>query len=344
MFEKLDSTFIIAEVSANHGQNFNRAVAMIKKATECRADAVKFQCYKPETLTLDCHNKYFQMKHPVWGGQTLYQLYKKAYTPWEWFPKLKKVSEKEGILFFATSFDKTSADFLESLHVPIHKIASFELIDLPLIEYTAKTKKPLILSTGMATLKEIKEAVNVAKKSGAKNITLLKCVSDYPAKYEEMNLRTIPDMEKRFNLPVGLSDHTLGIATSIAGVSLGAKVIEKHFTLSRKINTPDAFFSIEPHELKDLVENVRLTEKLVGKAHYGPTNQETKSMVFRRSLFVVQDIKKGEFFTEHNIQSIRPGYGLAPKYLNQILKSKAKKNISKGTPLSADLIKGGIKE
>ncbi len=329
---------IIAEISANHGQNFNRAVKLIKKAEECGVDAVKFQCYTPDTLTIGSNNKYFRIRHPKWGGQTLYQLYQKAYTPWNWFKKLKKIAEDLGLIFFATAFDKTAVDFLEELNVPIHKIASFELVDLPLIEYIAKIRKPLILSTGMATLQEIKEAVNTAKKAGAKDIIILKCVSSYPAKYEKMNLRTIPDMARKFKLPVGLSDHTLGIATSIAGVCLGAKVIEKHFTLSRKIKTSDSFFSIEPQELKALVENIRIAEKSLGKVHYGLTEDEKKSRVFRRSLFVVKDIKKGEKFTTDNVSSIRPGHGLFPKYLESVLGKKAKKDIKRGTPLSWDLV------
>jgi pseudaminic acid synthase len=333
-----NSVFIIAEVSANHGQDFNRAVEMIKKAKECGADAVKFQCYKPDTMTLDYDNKYFQVEHPQWSGQTLYELYKKAYTPWEWFPKLKETAEKEGILFFATTFDKSSTDFLENLKVPIHKIASFELVDLPLIEYTAKTKKPLIISTGMGSMEEIKEAVDMARKVGGKDIILLKCVSSYPAEPEEINLKTLPDMKERFDCKIGLSDHTLGIGISIAAVALGAKAIEKHFTLSRNIKTPDSFFSIELDELKELVKNVRIAEKAMGKVHYGLTKKEKQSKVFRRSLFAVKDIKKGEFFTEENIQSIRPGYGLAPKHRNDILGKKAKENIKKGNPLDWKMV------
>jgi pseudaminic acid synthase len=340
IFKKNNSTFIIAEVSANHGQDFDRAVEMIKIAKECGVDAVKFQCFKPETLTLDCNNDYFKVNHPQWGGQTLFQLYQKAYTPWEWFPKLKEIAEKEGILFFATTFDKTATDFLEDLDIPIHKIASFELIDLPLIEYTAQTGKPLIISTGMGTEEEIQEAVDTAKKAGAKDITLLKCVSSYPAEPQEINLKTISDMKEKFDCNVGLSDHTLGIGVSIAAVALGAKVIEKHFTLSRKIETPDSFFSIEPDELKELVKNVRVAEKSIGKIHYGLTEKEKQSKVFRRSLFAVKDIKKDEKFTEENVKSIRPGYGLHPKYLQDVLGREAIEDIKKGTPLDWNLIKG----
>jgi pseudaminic acid synthase len=337
-FKNLKNCFIVAEISANHGQDFNRAVSLIKEAKRCGADAVKFQCYTPDTLTINCNNKYFKVKHHKWGGQTLYQLYQKAYTPWNWFKELKKIAEDLGIIFFATSFDKKSVDFLENLDVPIHKIASFELIDLPLIEYIAKTKKPLILSTGMATLKEIKEAIDTAKKAGAKDIILLKCVSSYPAKPEEMNLITIQDMKKRFKLPVGLSDHTLNITTSIVAISLGAKLIEKHFTLSREINTPDNFFSLEPKEFEELVKNIKIVESLIGKIHYGPTKGEKTELKNRRSLFAIKDIKKGEPFTEENIKSIRPSFGLPPKYLKLILWKKAKKDIKMGTPLTWDLI------
>lgn len=332
------SVFIIAEVSANHGQNFNRAVALIKKAKECGADAVKFQAYTPDTVTINADNKCFRIKHPKWGGQTLYKLYKKAYTPWKWFKKLKRVADDLGILFFATAFDKTSVDFLEAMNVRFHKISSFELVDLPLIEYAAKTKKPLILSTGMATVSEIKEAVNTARGAGTKEIILLKCVSSYPARPEEMNLKTIPDMKKRFGCPVGLSDHSLGIGASICAVALGASVIEKHFILSRKIKTPDSFFSIEPVELKELVENIRIVERTLGNVHYGLTDDEKKSRVFRRSLFIVKDVKKGNIFSSENVKSIRPAYGLKPKYIAAILGKKAKRDIKKGTPLSWDLI------
>lgn len=333
-----NSAFIVAEISANHGQNFNRAVALIEKAKECGADAVKFQTYTPDTITINCDNKYFRIRHPKWGGQTLYQLYQKAYAPWHWFKKLKKVADDLGIIFFSSAFDKTAVDFLEELNVPVHKIASFELVDLPLIEYVAKTKKPLILSTGMGSISEIREAVNAAKRGGAKDIILLKCVSSYPAKPEEMNLRTILHMQKLFNCPVGLSDHTLGIGVSLAAVCLGAQVIERHFTLSRKIKTPDSFFSIEPQELKELVKNIKVIDKALGKVHYGLTEEERKNLVFRRSLFCVKDIKKGEEFSRENIRSIRPADGIKPKYLKTVLGKIAKKNIKKGTPLTWALI------
>ena len=336
-FESMKECCVIAEISANHGQDIDRAIAMIKKAKECGADAVKFQCYTPDTLTIDCSNKHFMIEHPQWGGQSLYALYKKAYTPWEWFGRLKKAADKLGIVFFATAVDRTSVDFLEKLDVPFHKIASFELVDLPLIEYAAKTKKPLIMSTGMATLSEIKEAVDVAGKAGAREIILLKCVSSYPARPEEMNLRTMPDLKARFNVRVGLSDHTMGSAVAVAAVALGACVVEKHFTLSRQGGSPDSFFSIEPQDLKSLVIDMRMAERSLGKIHYGLTPDQEKSRVFRRSLFVVKDVKKGERFTDENIRSIRPSNGDKPGNIKKILGKAARKNVKKGTPVTAGL-------
>lgn len=336
--KKAKRCFIVAEISANHGQSFKRAVSLIKKAKECSADAVKFQTYTPDTLTIDVDNKYFRIKHPQWGGQTLYQLYSKAYTPWSWFGKLKRIADDLGIVFFSTAFDKTAVDFLEKIGVPFHKIASFELVDLPLIEYVAKTKKPLILSTGMTTLREIKEAVDTAKRAGARDIILLRCVSSYPADPKDMNLKTIKHMRNKFGLPIGLSDHTLGIGVSIAAVSLGAGMIEKHFTLSRKLKTPDSFFSLEPLEFKELVCNIRIAEKAIGDVHYSLTSDEKKSRIFRRSLFVVKDIKKGEKFTSESVRSIRPSGGLNPKYIKKILGKKAKKDIPKGTPVKLDFV------
>lgn len=332
-------TFIVAEISANHGQSFKAAVSLIKKAKESGADAVKFQTYTPDTMTLDVSNRYFKIRHPEWGGQTLYQLYKKAYTPWGWFKKLKKIADDLGIIFFSTAFDKTAVDFLEELGVPIHKIASFELVDLPLVEYIAKTKKALIMSTGMGRRSEIREAVDTARRAGTKEIVLLKCVSSYPANPEDMNLRTISDMKELFKCPVGISDHTLGIGVSVAAISLGAEVIEKHFTLSRQIKTSDSFFSMEPYELKNLIDNVRMVEKALGRIKYGLSEGERESYVFRRSLFVVKDIKKGDILSERNIGSIRPAYGLLPKYLKVILGKKAKRNIRKGFPFKWNIVR-----
>ncbi len=332
------SVFIIAEVSANHGQCFETAVDMIKAAAQCGADAVKFQAYTPDSMTINAGNKYFQVDHPQWGGQSLYELYEKAYTPWEWFKDLKQTADDLGIVFLCTVFDKTSVDMLEELDICAHKIASFELIDLPLIAHAAKTSKPLIISTGMGDIDEIQEAVDTARRAGAEDITLLKCVSSYPAKPEEMNLKTIEDMKTRFNCSVGFSDHSLGIASSICAVALGAEVIEKHFTLSRRDDTPDGFFSIEPAELKALIKNIRIAEKAVGTIHYGVTTEEESNRVFRRSLFVVEDVRAGQEFSEDNIRSIRPGYGLSPKFIDDVIGKTAVCDIEKGTPLTQDLI------
>jgi pseudaminic acid synthase len=337
--KKSGKCFIVAEVSANHRQDFNRAVRMIRVAKVCGADAVKFQAYEPQTLTIDADNRHFRISHPRWGGQTLYQLYKKAFTPLSWFKDLKKIADSEGILFFATAFDKESVDLLEEIRVPVHKIASFELIDLPLVEYAAKTKKPLILSTGMADLSEIRDAIRTANKAGAKEILLLKCVSSYPAEYADMHLMTIPDMKKRFGCIVGLSDHTLGLGASIAAVVLGAKVIEKHFTLSRSVKTPDSFFSIEPKELQGLVANIRIAEQALGRVNYELMGQEKSNRIFRRSLFVVKDIKKGGLFTQENIRSIRPAGGIAPKYIHKVLGKRARRDIKRGTPLTKNIFK-----
>lgn len=331
---------MVAEISANHGQDFNRAIALIKEAKKCKADAVKFQVYTPDSITVDADNKYFRIKHHQWGGKTLYQLYQEAYTPLHWFKKLKQCADSEGIAFFATAFDKHSVDLLEDLKVPVHKIASFELIDLPLIAYAASKKKPLIMSTGMASLGEIKEAVTTARRAKAAEVSLLRCVSSYPADPRDMNLLTIPDLKKRFKCPVGLSDHTLGIGVAVASVALGAVMIEKHFTFSRKVKTPDSFFSIEPKELKELVQSVRLVEDALGSVDYDLTTEQKKSVGFRRSLFSVKDIAKGETFSEANVRSVRPGQGLKPKYLADVLGKKANKAMKKGTPLVWGLIHG----
>lgn len=338
LFGKESRRFIVAEISANHCQNFNRAVRMIEIAKKCGVDAVKLQTYTPNTLTINCDNKHFRIKHPKWSGQALYELYSKAYTPWNWFKKLKKVADDLGIVFFSTAFDKTSVDFLEKLGVPFHKIASFELVDLPLIEYAARTKKPLILSTGMAAFSEIREAVNTARKAGSRDIILLKCVSSYPAKPEEMNLSTISHMKKIFNCPVGLSDHTIGTEAAIAAVTLGSCMIEKHFTLSRSAKSPDSFFSIEPDELKKLVNSIRTVEKAMGKVRYGLTDDEKNSLIFRRSLFAVKDIKKGDRLSEDNIRSIRPASGMKPKYLKSLLGKKAKINVERGMPIKQGIV------
>lgn len=329
--------FIIAEMSANHLQKYDNAVKLIKAAKEAGADAVKFQTYTPDTITINCDNAYFQIKQgTLWDGQTLYQLYKKAYTPWEWQPKLREIAESEGLICFSSVFDKTAVDFLEKINVSAYKIASFEIIDIPLIEYVALKEKPVIISTGIATLSDIEEAVNACKRMGNNQIALLKCTSAYPAPLEEINLKTIPNLADTFKTVVGLSDHTLGISVPIASVALGACIIEKHLTLDRKLGGPDAAFSLEPAEFKAMVKSVREVEKAMGEVSYDLTEKMKKSREFSRSLFVVKDIKTGEVFTEENIRSIRPGYGLLPKYLKDILGKKAKVDIKKGTPLKWD--------
>ncbi len=326
--------FIIAEISANHGGELGRALELIRAAKRCGADAVKFQTYTPDTLTIDSSRRYFRIRHPQWGGQTLYQLYQKACTPWEWFGKFKDAADKQGIVFFSTAFDNRSVDLLEEIGVPFHKVASFELVDLPLIRYMASTGKPIILSTGMAALEDIEDAVRAVHGPCA----LLKCVSSYPASPREMNLRTIPDLARRFRVPVGLSDHTLGIEAAVAAVALGARIIEKHFTLSRKVKTPDSFFSLEPQEFAAMVTAVRTAELSLGEIHYGLTPEQKRSRIFRRSLFVVKDMRRGEFFSAENLRSIRPSNGMMPKYYDTVIGRKAARNIRSGTPLVRELI------
>lgn len=332
--------YIVAEMSANHKQDFKQAVKIIKEAKEAGADAIKLQTYTPDTLTIDCDKGYFQIKGTLWEGRRLYELYSEAYTPWDWQPKLKKIANDLDLDFFSTPFDLTAVKFLEEMEVPAYKIASFELVDLPLIRCVAKIGKPIILSTGMATLEEIKEAVRAAREAGASQIALLKCTSAYPAPPEEMNLRTIPHLVETFGMPVGLSDHTLGIAIPIAAVALGACIVEKHFTLSRSISGPDSEFSTEPHEFKAMVEAIRTAEKALGKVNYEITEREVANRVFRRSLFVTKDVKAGETFTFENVQSIRPGYGLHPRYLGEVIGRKASRDIDRGTPFTWDLVAG----
>lgn len=335
--------YIIAEMSANHNQDFDQAVKIIEAAKEAGADAIKLQTFTPDTHTIQSDKEYFRIGGgTLWDGHTLYDLYREAYMPWEWQPKLKTIANELGIDLFSAAVDPTSVDFLEAMDVPAYKVASFEIVDLPLIEKIARIGKPLIISAGMCTLAEIDEAVQTAREAGADQILLLKCTSAYPASPEEMYLKTIPHLAQAFQVPVGLSDHTLGIAVPIAAVALGACMVEKHFTLSRSIPTLDSTFSLEPHEFKAMVQSVRTVEKALGTVHYGVSEREAKSRVFRRSLFVVQDVKAGEFFTTENVRSIRPGYGLHPRYLNEIMGRYAKRDIQRGTPLTWDLvIEGG---
>lgn len=338
---KAKKAIVVAEISANHGQDFDRAIRLIRAARACGADAVKFQAYTPDTLTIDSAGRYFRIRHPRWGGQTLYELYGKAYTPWKWFAGLKACAEREGLGFFATSFDRSSVDFLEDLGVKVHKTASFELVDTPFIRYLAGTGKPLIMSTGMASAAEISRAIKAARGSGCGPITLLKCVSSYPADPDEMNLRTIPDMIERFGCPVGLSDHGLDPIVPVAAVSVGASMIEKHFTLSRKYKTPDSFFSMEPKEMMRLVRDVRSAERCLGRVNYDVTAGEAKNLVFRRSLFAVRDVPRGGLLTEENIRSIRPAYGISPEWLDRIIGLRSKRSIRRGTPISLSHFRSG---
>ncbi len=331
--------YVIAELSANHNQDFETAVQTIRGAKEAGADAVKLQTYTPDTITLASDRAEFHINAgTLWDGRTLHDLYREAFMPWEWQPRLKNLAEDLGLDLFSSAFDSTAVDFLERMNVPAHKLASFELVDIPLIQKMARTGKPLILSTGMATLGEIEEAVNAARQAGTDQIALLKCTSAYPAPPEDMNLRTIPEMMLHFGLPVGLSDHTMGIAAPVAAVALGACIIEKHLTLSRSLPGPDSAFSLEPHEFKAIVEAVRSAEKALGKVDFGAHGKQESSKSFRRSLFVVEDIQQGDEFCADNVRSIRPGYGLHPRYLPEVLGKRAAKDIKKGTPLDWSLV------
>jgi N-acetylneuraminate synthase len=331
--------YIIAEVSANHHQDFEQTVQILHAAKQAGADAIKLQTYTPDTLTIQSDRPEFLIQGgTLWDQKKLYDLYREGSMPWEWQPKLQSIANDLGIDFFSTAFDPSAVDFLENMNVPVHKIASFELVDIPLIEYMAKTGKPLIISTGMATLEEIEEAVKAARNAGTKEIALLKCTSAYPAPPEEMNLRTISRLQEVFQLPIGISDHTTGIVVPIASVVMGACIIEKHFTLSRSISGPDSAFSLEPDEFQAMVEAIRVAEKAIGTVHYGAEEQEAKSRIFRRSLYVIKDMKTGECFSLENIRSIRPASGLHPRYLKEIISRRAKQDIKKGTPLSWELI------
>ena len=333
-------TFIIAELSANHNQDIELAKKTIDAARECKVDAVKLQTYTADTLTIDCHNKYFTklLDGTIWEGKNFYQLYKEAYTPWEWHEELFEYARSIGLDIFSSPFDRTAVDFLEPLHPSNYKIASFEIFDIPLIEYIASKGRPIIISTGVATLADIEAAVKASIREGNKNITLLKCTSSYPAPLDEANLLTIPNMKETFGLEVGLSDHTMGASAAIAAVALGATVIEKHFILDRSQGGPDSSFSMEPAEFKEMVKSIREVEKALGIISYELTEKAAGSKIFARSLFVVEDVKAGEIITDKNIRSIRPGYGLPPKHINQILGKHFTHDVKRGTPLDWDLI------
>ena len=336
---KNKNCYIIAEISANHNGNIERAEAIIRSAADAGANAVKLQTYTADTLTIPCDNEYFRIKGTLWEGKTLHDLYQEAYTPWEWQPRLKALANDLGMDCFSTPFDATAVDFLEKMNVPCHKVASFEVVDIPLLKRIAATGKPVIMSTGMASLPEIDEAATTLRQNGTTELALLKCTSAYPAPPEEANLRTIPHLAQAFDCVAGLSDHTLGSAVAVGAVAVGARIIEKHFTLARADGGPDSAFSMEPHEFRQMVQDIRTVEKALGTVCYDLTPKQKESRVFRRSLFVVKDMKAGEVFTEENVRSIRPGYGLMPKFLPEILGRKTSKKISIGTPLEWKFVK-----
>lgn len=332
-------TLIVAELSANHGHELGIALESVRAAKDAGADAIKVQTYTPDTITLNCDNEYFQIKKgTIWDGTTLYKLYEDAYLPWEWHRPIKEEAERLGLIFFSAPFDPTAVDFLEDLGVPIYKIASFEITDIPLMEYVSSKGKPVIISTGIATLAEIEEAVAACRRSGSGNITLLKCTSEYPAKPEEANLRTIPNMRETFGVDVGLSDHTKGTEVAIAAVALGANVIEKHFILRKSIGGPDASFSMEPEEFKTMTRSIRIVESALGSVEYQLLPSAIKSRFLSRSLFAVRDIAAGKVINDSDVKSIRPGYGLPPKYLREVVGSVARVAINRGTPISWDLL------
>lgn len=339
LFEKLSKqTYIIAEMSANHAGSFERAKEIVHAAKESGADCIKIQTYTPDTMTIDCNADCFYIDNGTWSGENLYQLYQKAYTPWEWQTALKEEADRIGIDFLSTPFDRSAVDFLEDIGVEFYKIASFELVDIPLIEYVASRKKPIIMSTGMATLGEIEDAVQAVRGMGNEQLILLRCASAYPAITDEMNLKTMVNMRDTFQVPVGLSDHSMGSIGAVAAVALGASVIEKHFCLDREIENPDSTFSMNPKEFGQMVADIRQAEKAIGTICYGPSRQEKDNIIFRRSIFCVKDIQKGESITEQNTQVIRPGYGIAPKFYKEILGQTALADIKRGTPLKMEMI------
>lgn len=330
--------FIIAELSANHGQKLSAALDLIEAAAACGADAIKLQTYRADTITIDCDAPCFRIgQGTAWEGRRLYDLYEEAHTPWEWHAELFKKAHEHGLICFSSPFDATAVDFLEGIGCPAYKIASFELVDVGLIRKAASTGKPLIMSTGMATEEEVAEAVAVAREAGAAGVALLKCVSAYPAPPEEMNLRSIPYLSGKFACPAGLSDHTLGVAVPVASVALGGSIIEKHLTMRRADGGPDAHFSLEPHEFREMVEGVRTAERALGVPSFELTPSQRASAQFRRSLFAVEDIAEGEELTSGNVASIRPGDGLHPRHFPEILGARAVRPIPRGTPLDWSL-------
>lgn len=333
-------TYLVAELSANHGHDIEIAKKTIAAASEAGADAIKLQTYTPDTLTLDVDTPVFRVGgNTLWDGQKLYELYKEAMTPWEWHAELQEYAHTLGLDFFSTPFDFTAVDFLEDLNVPVHKIASFEMVDIPLIKYVSATGKPAIMSTGMASFAEIEEAVRAFKSTGNEQLILLKCTSSYPAPYEESNLRTIPDLAEKFGVAAGLSDHTVGPIAPVVAVTLGACLIEKHFILDRNMGGPDSSFSMEPSEFKAMVDAVRIAEKAIGRICYEVTPKQQSGLAFRRSLFVVEDVRAGEVLTRENIRSIRPSNGLHTRHFEELLGKTASRDIKRGEPLAWDMVK-----
>ena len=335
----MNKTFIIAEMSANHNQHKDVAIETIKAAKKAGADAIKIQTYTADTITLNCNKPDFIVGPGLWEGETYYNLYKKAYTPWEWHAEIFHVAKEEGLVCFSTPFDKTAVDLLEDLNNPIYKIASFEITDIPLIKYIASKHKPIILSTGIATEEDIKLALDTIRGEGCNDITLLKCTSAYPAPIEDANLLTMPDMKERFGCKVGLSDHTEGALVATAAVAMGAEVIEKHFIIDRSIGGPDAAFSMEEPDFKAMVDSIRLVEKAKGDVYYPTDPSKIKGRESSRSLYVAKDIKAGEIITEENVRSVRPGFGLHPKYLPEVLGKKFVKDCQMGDRFSLDMVK-----
>ncbi|WP_374032743.1 pseudaminic acid synthase [Bdellovibrio bacteriovorus] len=335
-----NETYLIAELSANHGNSLETAIETIRAAAASGADAIKVQTYTADTITLDCDNEYFQIKHEtIWDGTTLHKLYEEASMPWEWHAPLQKVANELGMDFFSTPFDFTAVDLLENLNVPVYKIASLEINDIPLLELVASKKKPILISTGIASLADIEEAVNTCRKAGNNDIVLLKCTSSYPAPYEEANLLTIPNLAATFGVTAGLSDHTMGHVVPLGAVALGAKVIEKHFILNRDVPSADASFSMLPDEFKLMAESIRILEKALGKITYELSDKTKKSKDFSRSLFIVKNVKAGETFTHENLKSIRPGYGMHTRNLKNLIGKVASKDILRGTPMKEDFVK-----
>ena len=334
--------YVIAELSANHHQDYEQASRLLRAAKDAGADAVKLQTYTPDTMTLDADASHFRVQGTIWDGRKLYDLYQEAFTPWDWHPKLQAEARALGMQLFSTPFDASAVEFLEKLDVPAYKIASFELTDTPLLELVGSKGRPIILSTGMASREEIQEAVATLRAAGAAHIALLKCTSAYPSPPEAMHLRTIPALEQEFRLPVGLSDHTLGATSAVVSVALGACIVEKHMTMDRSVPGPDSAFSLEPAEFRHMVDSIREAEMALGGVQYGAGEHESKTKIFRRSIFVVEDVQEGEPLTLRNLRVLRPAAGIAPKYLREVVGRRARRAIPRGTPLSLEDVDGSL--